>query len=122
MKKILKINGFEILVDEELFTSDDIEISEALQKLFQKASSVTYKDYNNSIKVQNKMEDLHQGKRNTSRDKILKSMHTIRLEKGKLSEYNISKVSGCSINTVKKNRNFIGEHKQEFKLKYQYEN
>lgn len=42
--------------------------------------------------------------------KIIDAVSQINQEKGKLSMYNVAKVSGCSINTVKKYKKLIKEY------------
>lgn len=47
----------------------------------------------------------------TARIKIENAINILRLENKKITEYAISKESGCSINTVKKYRDFIEQNK-----------
>ena len=42
-----------------------------------------------------------------AKEKIQNAINLLRLENKNISEYAIAKTSGCSINTVKKYRNFI---------------
>ena len=46
-----------------------------------------------------------------AKEKIQNAINILRIENKKMSEYAISKTSGCSINTVKKYRDFINSQK-----------
>ena len=49
---------------------------------------------------------------NTAKRKIEDAVNILRLENKSISEYAIAKQSGCSINTVKKYRDFINAQKE----------
>ena len=48
-----------------------------------------------------------------AKEKIENAINLLRLENKNISEYAIAKTSGCSINTVKKYRDFINSQKEK---------
>ena len=68
---------------------------------------------NNGKEVKYSQKKSHAAKKATelrakmAREKIVNAINILRMENKNITEYAVAKVSGCSINTVKKYRDFI---------------
>lgn len=100
--------GYTIEIDKRLTNAKDIpdELLQAL-KVIEKYSKTI-----EATPAQKKAADIaRQTKSKKTKEKILNAIALLKLEGKNLSEYAIAKTSGCSINTIKKYRDFINKLK-----------
>lgn len=78
------------------------ELVEELSHLINNGKEVKY-----SHKKSNAAKKATELRAKMAREKIVNAINILRMENRKITEYAVAKVSGCSINTVKKYRDFI---------------
>ena len=107
----LKLFGYSINITKELENNADMpqdlkEAIETIKRYGVKAGS-TKKQREASAKATKIRQD-------RAKEKIINAINILRMENKPMSEYAIAKMSGCSINTIKRHRDFIEVQKKEY--------